>query len=165
MAAWTEVAYLNTDDVVTNAWVDMVASNLEYLLSPNAGDVLFDNTADYTTTSTSFVDVDATNLKHTITTNEGPVLVTFACSASGSAAESVGFDFDVDGTRVGAAFTFGIARFIAQTNVRIVGFSKLITGLSAGSHTFKLQWRVSGGTGTINSRSAYCGVSFDVIEG
>ena len=35
------------------------------------------------------------------------------------------------------------------TAAQAVSFTRLITGLSAGEHTFKLRWRVTGGTGYI----------------
>ena len=102
-----------------------------------------DEASDYTTTSTSFVDVDGTNLALTIITNGGPVLVHFHGMFYTNGAR-MWLDVDVDGTR-----TAGDDGIIGawQTANFTVTFSRLITGLSAGEHTFTLQWKViSGGT-------------------
>lgn len=167
MAAWTEVTYLDDDDLLTNAWVDMVAGNLAYLLDPNVDQVIRDNSAEYTTTSTSFVDVDATNVKATITTNGGPVLVCVSGSTQNSNVnQQCMFDIDVDGTRVGADHTFGLVVVETDTaaNWQNMSFSVLVTGLGAGAHTFKLQWRVSANTGALEAADTNSALVISAIE-
>jgi hypothetical protein len=111
-----------------------------------------DEVSDYTTTSTTFEDVDATEGKfqHTITTNGGPVKVGFSGVTlnPGTNGRYAFFDIDVDGSRW--AGDDGITRGDKDQDERqIVSFTALITGLSAGSHVFKLQWKVNAGTLTL----------------
>ena len=105
--------------------------------------------SDYTTGSTSFVDVDGTNLSLTITTSGGPVLVGWTMPLL-TGTGKVFFDVEIDSVREGG--NDGIARHgnistfaASQTS----GIAYLVTGLSAASHTFKLQWKVSAGSATI----------------
>lgn len=168
MATWTAMDNLATGDLVTEADMDAIRGNIEYLLDPNADAILYNNTADYTTTSATMVDVDATNLSITITTNGGPVLVTFSGAAQHNLARSTGFDVAVDGTAQGATFTYGINMVTTNANTlnlyMPVSFAILITGLSAASHTFKLQWNTGGATAKLASQAAYIGVNFNAIE-
>ena len=118
----------------------------------------------YTTTSTSFVDVDATNLSLTIRTRGGRVLivVTGLFGQSGSGMNCY-MDVAIDGAREGG--TIGL--FSSSANSASVNpsasWSYITDALSAGIHTFKLQWAVSGGTGTLFA-SATAPVVFSVIE-
>lgn len=116
----------------------------------NFAEYTLDEVADYTTTSTSFVDIDATNLALEITTTGGDVLVHFhgAFTTTQSSAR-VSLEIDVDGSPVGGEG--GILKGRSSLNTpgaTTLTFTRLITGLSAGSHTFKLQWSVGGGTAT-----------------
>ncbi|MGB1285072.1 MAG: hypothetical protein ACPG7F_00950 [Aggregatilineales bacterium] len=105
--------------------------------------------SDYTTTSTTFVDVDATNLSLTITTTGGNVLVGFSGTARiDTTGAHIHLNLDVDGSAV--ATDDGLVS-MRSTGVTInpMSFTHLVTGLSAGSHTFKLQWKVSSSTATL----------------
>jgi hypothetical protein len=108
---------------------------------------------DITTPSTSFVDLTGATL--TITTAGGPVLLLFNVSSYNSAANyRNSFDFAVDGTRMAAAAAFGLGSSMGPTSsVEAPGatLAALVTGLSAASHTFKVQWRVAAGTGTVRA--------------
>ena len=111
----------------------------------------------YTTTSTTLVDVDATNLAHTITTDGEDVLVTLAGYANiNSTGGRMTLAVDIDGT----PYTILYLRSTASGADFNVSFSYLFTGLTAASHTFKLQWKMSSDTGTL-----YAGaLLFDVRE-
>lgn len=116
--------------------------------TPNEG-------SDYTTTSTSFVDVDATNLALTITTTGGDVEVHFDGNAyNASLTEQIFFDVDVDGTREGLDDGF---IYIITNSGKQPSFTRLITGLSAASHTFKLQWKTTASTATIPAGAGSAG--------
>lgn len=105
---------------------------------------------DYTTTSTSFVDVDATNLALTIVTQARRVMIVVSAIAKNAAvSQVVRLDVDLDGARLG--MTDGLASYHAFANggQGNIGFTWITDVLSAGSHIFKLQWKVSGSTGTL----------------
>lgn len=103
--------------------------------------------ADYTTTSATFVDVDATDLALTITTTGGDVLVHFHGTTIHSSTNARFFDVDMDGARLGG--DDGFLNIGGSDDAIPASFTRLVTGLSAGSHTFKLQWRTSAGTLTM----------------
>jgi len=150
MPDWTLMNDLTTGDLVTEADMDALRGNLEYLLDPNHQRIRRDS-GNYSTTSTTFVDVDSTNLSITLETHGGPVLVSLVGAASMSGASVVTyFDLTVDGVRQGSASGTGdglLAFGSPASSVRHnVSFGYLITGLPAGTYTFKLQWRVSSST-------------------
>ena len=140
---------LMTAAIVNTDYVD----NLIALKDPPSANEDVDEVADYTTTSNSFVDVDATDLALAITTKGGDVLVHFHGTVSNNNTGSAGalfLDIDVDGARVGGDDGIIKVRVDNSNQEMPVSFSRLITGLAAASHTFKLQWKVmeSGGTTT-----------------
>jgi hypothetical protein len=63
------------------------------------------------------------------------------------------FDFDIDGTRYASAGADGLAALHPGSLPHVVTMIALVTGLSAGSHTFKIQWKVltGGQTGTLRA--------------
>lgn len=135
-----------------------VRDNLGYLLNRPNQKILRNNAADYTTSSASFVDVDATNLLLTLVMSGGAALITVAgMVANVTNSASIRFDIAVDGVRYSGA-TNGIASVVtasAGTTVDApISFAILVTGLSAASHAFKLQWLTSSGTATLRSTAA-----------
>jgi len=113
---------------------------------------------DYTTTSTTFVDVDSTNFSFTFTTGARRVLLGLVGSCANSGTNSsVVFDVTVDGTRQGGT-NWGMQRTQIYTATAVVdcSFTYLTDTLSAGSHTFKLQWRASADTATLEGSDPYC---------
>ena len=104
-----------------------------------------DESSDYTHYSNSWADVDATNLNLSITTSGGDVLVHFHGMCWGGDDVSVRMSVLVDGsTRLGG--NEGIAGWGNSSTGGAyqegpITFTRLITGLSAASHTFKLQWK------------------------
>jgi len=125
--------------------------------------------ASYTTTSTTFVDVDGTNMALAITTGARRVLVGFVGTVEQTVdGQLVDFDIDVDGTRVGG--TNGLIRHRqyasngGNTMAENASFTFLTDALTAASHTFKLQWKVSSGSGTIGGNSTSETCQFYVIE-
>lgn len=165
--AWTNIAAVSSGDVITSIWGNSVIGNLQYLLNPNNSVILRDNRADYTTTSTTFVDIDSTNLSITLTTNGGPVLLFFGINYLAYGGVMPCLDIAVDGTRIGNAFTYGLVKgqiSPVNSDVSNITYATLKTGLSAASHTFKLQWRAySSGTSTIKNNGDYP-VLFGAIE-
>jgi hypothetical protein len=137
-----------TGDLVTAQEMNNIGTNLDWLKNEGDGYTL-DEASDYSTTSTSFVDIDATNLALTITTEGGDVLigVNLTLYRSGSA-DNVYIDVheSVSNARLGG--DDGMAATYVENTIpsRQIGFVWLAEGLSAGSHTFKLQWKTRVGT-------------------
>jgi hypothetical protein len=101
------------------------------------------------------VDVDSTNLKLTLTLTGGSVLIGF--TAVPATVNNIGFlDFAVDGTRYASEGTEGLAA-VEPNSYAPMTMTALITGLSAGSHNFTVQWRVNGGSMAIRSGSGTAG--------
>ncbi len=100
----------------------------------------------YTTTSASFTDVDGTNLALSITTGARRCLVSLAGSMQNSTAVFYALDLLVDGTSVtsGNGIVSGNGTAIVPCS-----FTFLTDVLTAASHTFKLQYKTSGGTLTL----------------
>lgn len=105
--------------------------------------------ADYSTSSGTFVDVDATNLSLTITTHGNDVLVHFhGTILQNNSSIACHFNIDVDGSPHAADDGIILALISDTLEKSPIAFTVRITGLSAASHTFKLQWK-SGATTTL----------------
>ena len=116
------------------------------------------STSDYSTSGTAWVDVDSTNMALTITTTGGDVLVTANGNVSNnndSRTAYIGVDVDS-----GADFAQLYEQKEGVDGIHSFGSSWIFTGLSAGSHTFKLQWKLS----YSRTRKMYTGALFDVRE-
>lgn len=110
-------------------------------------DYILDESTVYSTTSTSFVDIDNSVLNLTITTHGGNVLVGFSSTIYNAApTKFVYLDVEVDGSRYFGDDGIINPRLDTQNYAQNFSFVVKITGLSAGSHTFKMQWKVEGGT-------------------
>lgn len=130
-----------------------IRDDLTYLLSGRAkATKVYVGAADLSTTSLTFVDVDATNLKVSLgVVNSGNVLVLVQGQWRAESTATTGAEFDVimdSTTRAGNA-THGLWRVstgATQSNVLVASFS----GVSVGSHDFKVQYRaVSAGQATV----------------
>jgi len=146
-ATWTAGQVIGATDLNTQ-----VRDNGNYLLVRPLKEIKRNNGADYTTTISSFADIDGTNLSATLTVASGRVRLKLMISTyADSAAGRIGaFDFTMDGTRQGSAFTRGLAQSYIDTNSRIITIECVITGVSNGSHTFKPQWASVGAAGTLH---------------
>jgi len=168
-AIWTTPITWNVDQLVTNTDLnEQVRDNLEYLLSPNHQHILRDNGGNYSITNvTTFQDIDSANLSLTLETHGGPVYVHLMGSARSNGLVNHGyFDLTVDGTRLGAAHTLGLVTFGVDPQTWMpVSISVLVTGLSAGVHTFRPQWRTDpSDTLTLRGSTSDNPVIFEVIE-
>lgn len=117
-----------------------------------------------TVTSTSFAVID-TNLDITLTTGARRCLVTWTLAGGHtSATGNNAVDVEIDGSRVGQ--TFGLITVYppaANGNFNLSG-SFVTDTLSAASHTFKLMFRVDGGTATLFASTSVCPIIFSVVE-
>lgn len=122
--------------------------NMEALKDPPSANYELNESSDYSTTSASFVDVDGTNLSLAVTTTGGDLMVHFHGSINNAGGFATLLDLDIDGSPV--AGDDGIITVKgASTDIIAACFTRLITGLSAGAHTIKLQWKVLGSTSTL----------------
>lgn len=107
---------------------------------------------DWSTTSTSFTDVDATNLALSITTTgngaagNADIMIGFTGTLYSSTSIRIYLRLMVDGVAIDADDGLLVSE---GSGVRPVSFMRLHPNVSAASHTVKLQWKVSGGTGVI----------------
>ncbi len=121
---------------------------------------------DITTTSTTFVDLTGASI--TMTTGAHRVRLNAIINASiDDGTKNFGLDFTVDGTSQGGgsrglAIGYAYSTVGNQPNV-VVTLNYTTDVLSAGSHTFKIQWLVSGGTGSIRAGSV-CPLVFEATE-
>ena len=100
-----------------------------------------------TTTSNEFVDVDADKLSLTLLTHGGDVLVGFTGTVQSQSSNGASY-FNVAVDDVNYAADDGILRDTAASSGGgnrhgPISFVMLISGLNAGSHTFKLRWKTS----------------------
>jgi hypothetical protein len=149
--AWTTPKTWNVDELLTAANLNMhLRDNLNALKAPPTVHYECDEDSEYTTTSTSFVDVDGTNLALTLTTSGGDVLVHFHASIVHTNAGKIFFDVTLDGNRIGEddGILGGYVQNAGSGNTAsaYMSFTRLVTGMAAGEHTFVLQWRTTGST-------------------
>lgn len=111
------------------------------------------HSADYSTTSTSFADVDSTNMALSITTggdgagNPSDVLIGFCGTAYSSSSIRIYFRLLEDGITLNID---GDGYCVSEASgVRPIGFMFLRANASIGTHVYKLQYKVSSGTGVI----------------
>lgn len=149
MADWTTPKTWAVDELVTASALNThLRDNLNALKTPPSAHYECNEGSDYTTVSTTFVDVDATNLALTITTNGGDVLVHFH-GLVGNNTGRVHLDvYESDGDAL-IAGDDGMVRSGPSAEAETLTFTRLIAGLDAGEHTFKLRWKVNAGTGTL----------------
>jgi hypothetical protein len=107
-----------------------------------------------TTTSTSYVDLATVGPQVTVTTGTRALVMWAAQMKNASSSTSTRAAVDVSGaTTIAAADTDDIIidGLAANNEIRCSMF-KLYTTLTAGSNTFKVQYKVGGGTGTFLDR-------------
>lgn len=151
--AWTTPPDFVQGGVPTEAQMDILSADLSYLLNYPQAYVVRDNGANYTTTSTTFVDVDASNLILTMSLSGGRAIVmaTFHAfpPATGNGSE---YDLIVDSTTRAGDATHGLARQPQSGSTQLITLLGYWSGLSIGSHTFKLQYRsITSGTTIISA--------------
>lgn len=140
--------------------------NMAYVHAGKPASVIARNNAGaYSTSSGTFADVDSTNLAITLSLTTGRVALFLTGSFyADAAARLLSLDCTIDGTRWMAAHTDGMAKETLDTNARIITLAMMKPGLSVGSHTFKLQWKVGSGTAYLFSAAGDVPVNFVVAE-
>jgi hypothetical protein len=93
-------------------------------------------------------------------------LVIFSASGHNSGTgNNLAVDLAIDGTRQGQTYGLNVIQ-AAGTSVpnSNLGFVYLTAALTAASHTFKIQWRVDGTTGTLFASTGVTPAILTVIE-
>lgn len=162
--AWTTPRTWATDELVTATIMNTyIRDNQTELKNPPTDMINIDEGADYTTTSASFADVDSAgdpDLSLTITTSGGDVLIGFiGCISHSLSTGQANFELDIDGSPAAGDDGIFAVRVGATTDRYLVSFPYLIQGLSAGSHTIKLQWKTNSGTITM-----YAGAGTSLLD-
>ncbi len=134
-----------------------IRENLEAIkYPPTASYTTVGLTSDYSTTSTSFTDVDAANMALTITTTgdgaggASDVMIGFCGTLYSSASIRIYLRIAEDGVALNADDGLLVSE---GSGVRPIGFMFLRANASIGEHTYKLQFKVSSGTGVIISNA------------
>ena len=116
---------------------------------------ILDEVVDYTTTVQNWQDVDGTNLNLTIATSGGDVLIGFDCLIKNNTANTyTGVDVLVSSVGLlGGDDGIQVIKTEVSQDQGPLSFTRLVQGLQAGVFSFKLQWKVSGGTSTMYAGS------------
>jgi hypothetical protein len=147
-ATWTDPKDWNSGETLLEADFDnYISSNLMFLKTPTQSRL----TAGTLTTTTSASFVDITGVTITMTTNAYKCNIHFIASIACSTAGLVTTTLLIDGVNVGDA-TLGIqlGNYAGSSNLPF-GFVFPTAVLTAGSHTFKMQWKTSAGTATLQT--------------
>lgn len=147
--AWTSPKTWSSEPLTSidlNTYVRDNQNHLKNRLDASSSRVISSN-ADLTTMANEFVDVDATKLALTLTTHGGDVLLGFTGTVEHSVNNAFtsfnlavdGVDYIADDGLIGyhGNYSSGSGRR------KPLSFVLLVTGLSAGSHSFKLRWKTS----------------------
>ena len=151
--AWTAPKNWTTGEALTASDMNVhIKDNLNALKTPPTAHYECNEGSDYQTTSTSFVDVDGTNLRLTITTTGGDVLVGF-CGSVNNGTNPSGVYLNIHESVAGGVLVADdgiLSSWDPTTAAQVpISFVYLVTGLAAGEHIFKLQWKVYSGTATM----------------
>ncbi|MCY4071868.1 MAG: hypothetical protein OXG60_11270 [Chloroflexi bacterium] len=142
MAWTTPKTDWTTGELVAASDLNAIGDNLAALR--NLGKAAYTTTGDIQANPRDFVKIDSDNLNLTITTTGGDVLVHFHGSITQENNHAVFLDIEVDGARIGGANGTLVNQIIwggRGTEISILSFTRLVQNLSAGSHTFRLQWK------------------------
>lgn len=152
MAWTTPKTWVANEGLTATLFNTHIRDNLLALKSPPFSRTFLGLGSNLTTTSTTYVDISATYVTATITTTGGDVFVTFTGNFKHSTGGQIYLDLSVDGTlQAGAP---GASEGIVAKTVTSaapgepLGFTWWVVGLSAGSHLFKVAWKVNSGTAT-----------------
>jgi hypothetical protein len=124
-----------------------IRDNQRAIKDPPSANYEANEGADYSTTSTTYANVDpiGTDFTLQITTTGGDVVIGAILPTNGNRGF---FDVSVDGTRI-ANNTAGGLCLVGPNSLSLGAFTRIITGLSAASHTFILQWKSESGANVI----------------
>lgn len=158
--AWTTPKTWVSEVLTSNDMNTYLSDNTQFLYDQlTAGLAEYTYTragaVNYTTTSTSLVDIDGTNMVTTLTTGGGDLRVTFTGSIYRTAgtAQDIIVAVLLDGTGYQLSQRLDAGSFN-------VSFTRVFNGISAGSHTLRMRWRLTvlGTTMTLNGLDSHFSV-------
>lgn len=165
--AYSAPSSQTTSDLITAAiWNQNVVDNVTalYALAIHPAASYTRTAGNYTTSSTSMADIDATNMALTITTTGGDIDVSLAAHVSHSAANGViALDLLLDGASKGPGSSSLLFQAYGNGANGNASFCWRITGVAAGEHTVKIQWKTNAGTVTMYA-SANDALRFSIME-
>jgi hypothetical protein len=153
--AWTTPrTWVASELVGATLMTTHVRDNLNALKDPPTFETAYTSGSTLILSSTaSVLTALSTGLTGAITTNGGAVMAYFQAQIAADAATTrrMGFDWSVDGTETRAAYAYGQGRYNITNTTAVSGTMMsfgptLITGLTAGTHTFTPLWSISQGT-------------------
>lgn len=156
---WTQPRNWITREPITKEKLNAISDDLLYLFNPSFQMVTITNGTNQTTASTTMVDLDAASYGLTVELT-GSRAVNVEMSGMWSQATLAAFvylDVFIDNsiylssltaTPLSTGLTFAQAYVAAAYSATHMKRTIPAGFLSAGVHTFKPRWRVSGGTGT-----------------
>lgn len=145
--SWTAMTNRATNDLVLEADMDAIRTNLEYLLNPNSQAIKWTGGNKTLAVTGTWYDMDATNLKITITSYGGPVWLFAMWHWSHNLVGGKGmFDFEIDGANVGGTDGLYHQESRVSGNIHCCKMSHVALGLSAASHTIKLRHKTNSAT-------------------
>lgn len=153
--AYSTLADLSTDQLVTEAYMDAIKGNFDDLDSRTKSSTASETTSQ-TTTSTSFTDLATTGPAVTVTTGTQALVIVYGQMANNTGGQGVHMAFAVSGPTTRAAQDLEAAGFTANAVANLYGsFSAatLVTGLNAGNNVFTAKYRaINSGTATFQNR-------------
>lgn len=148
-STWTAPRTWTAGELVTASMMNGLRDQINAVKTPAWASAYIDEASNYTTSSTSFTDVDGAGdaLTLTVVTGGGNLWVDFSGVASCTQTYLMYLNLSVDGVDI---VDDGIlAVYSGAPNPINMSFSRLITGLSAGSHTIILRFKVSNASATM----------------
>lgn len=152
-STWATAKTWSASEGVTAALMNLeIRDKVNALKSPAYFNCVIDQASDYTITGvTTFTNVDATNLSATLTTGGGAMLLGFSGSLNVSAGVNTYrayLDIVIDGsTRLGGDDGL-LVRGYTIGAVENASFVVMTAALTAGQHTFTLQYKVNNASAT-----------------
>lgn len=108
--------------------------------------------ANITTTSTTLTAIDDTLGKFylQLVTKGNPVEIGVRIAVGNSAIAYTYLDVEIDGVSyTSSSVAMGVFYSAVAAAQGVISFREIVSPLAAGTHDFKLRWRVSAGTGTL----------------
>ncbi|MCY4021347.1 MAG: hypothetical protein OXG39_18210 [Chloroflexi bacterium] len=141
--AWTTPKIdWNNGELVTADDMNEIGGLLKKLMAPLAV-ASYTTPSDIVATPRDWSDIDSDNLNFTLDTTGGDVLAHFqgVIHDETHRGHTVGFNLEVDGVRQRGSNGIVSAGLDNDRQNVPIAFTELIRNLSAGTHTFKFQWR------------------------
>lgn len=152
MPEYIDLSDFTENQIISVELLNDIINDIEFLREPPQGLYeIISSGADLTTTSTSFVDM--TGFTRTVISSGGILEVSFNGRLDHSGSAGFVIDIVVDGVSLSGGNADGVYKNTRADLVQYANIRRFLN-LPAGSHTIKLQWKLtSAGTGTLRAAS------------